>query len=94
MVNGLRCPECSSWYPIEPMVINSGIAVGEICGNQAMTAPHPEFCSPTHPCKGRLEPDGRIGTDVLQARAAINASFETIDDDDFDERFVSVRASN
>lgn len=85
MTNGLRCPECGSWHSTDPTAINSGMVVGERCGNQAMTGPHPELCSPAHPCNGRLEFDGKIGIDVLQDREAIKAAFENIDDDDFDE---------
>jgi hypothetical protein len=53
---GLKCPECGSWYSNDPTAINLGYSVGDVCGNQAMTGPHPERCSPEHPCRGRLVP--------------------------------------
>jgi len=58
-MNGLRCPLCGSWYndDSDKSVIHSGMYAGDVCGNQAMTGPHPEKCSPDHPCKGILEPD-------------------------------------
>jgi hypothetical protein len=82
---GLRCPVCGSWYSADPIVINSGMEVGEVCGNQAMTGPQPELCSPEHPCEGRLEPAGKTHIDFLNDREAIKVAFEGIDGDDLDE---------
>lgn len=56
---GLRCPECGSWYSTDKSTFNLGLSVGDICNNQAMTGPHPELCSPSHPCTGKLELDGK-----------------------------------
>ena len=61
MSNGLRCPLCGSWYSTEPSMLNSGFSAGDVCGNEAMTGPNPEKCSPDHPCPGILIPDDRKG---------------------------------
>jgi hypothetical protein len=59
MSKGVICPLCGSWYSTDTSVLNSGMAVGDVCGNQAMTGPHPAKCSPEHPCPGILVPDLR-----------------------------------
>lgn len=55
-VQGLKCPQCGSWYSAGTSEIDSGFSAGDVCGNQAMTGPHPERCSPEHPCRGILVP--------------------------------------
>jgi hypothetical protein len=67
MPNGLRCPLCGSWYSTDPAVINSGMSAGDVCGNQSMTGPHPDKCSPEHPCPGILVP-------ALPKRSEVNRS--------------------
>ena len=73
MSSGLRCPECDSRYS------ESMFSYGEECGNQATTGPHPELCSPKHPCKGRLVFAKTPGIDVLNDKEAIRAAFEADD---------------
>jgi hypothetical protein len=66
MNDGMRCPECGSWYSNDPTMLNSGMEVGEVCGNQAMTGPSPKLCSPDHPCPGILELVVEDDGDVLK----------------------------
>lgn len=57
MSNGLRFPLCRSWYAVDPSLMTSRFQAGDVCGNEAMTGPNPEKCSPEHPCEGILIPD-------------------------------------
>ncbi len=84
MSNGLRCPECGSWYSTDPSVINSGMRIGDVCGNKSMKGTNPAKCSPRHPCKGILELAGNRTVDVLSDLEAIKAALEDVGDDDFD----------
>ena len=54
MSAGLVCPLCGTRYSNDPTMINLGYSVGDVCGNQAMTGPNPDECSPEHPCRGIL----------------------------------------
>ncbi len=59
MNNGLICPLCRTWYSNDPEALSElgllGIyQTGDVCGNEAMSGPHPELCSPNHPCPGIL----------------------------------------
>ena len=56
----VQCPLCGSWYlEYEDFLYENEAYVfwepGEVCGNQAMTGPHPDRCSPDHPCPGILQ---------------------------------------
>lgn len=55
MQNGLRCPECGSFYSSDPSMLNSGMSAGDVCGNESMNGKNPKNCSPNHPCRGILE---------------------------------------
>ncbi len=81
----LKCPVCGSWYTggSDPHWIGGFWRIGMRCNNQAGTGPHPELCSPKHPCKGRLEyagdfeeEDPNLGVDFFSDRKAIEASFK------------------
>lgn len=53
---GLKCPQCGSWYSTDPSVLNSGYRAGDVCSNQSMKGKDPKKCSPDHPCRGVLIP--------------------------------------
>lgn len=82
MSNGLRCPECGSWYANDPSLLNGGYVAGEVCGNESVKGTNPAKCSPDHPCKGILEPCGRSAGEVVFDKATIKAAFNEMNDDD------------
>ena len=57
MSNGVKCPLFGSYYSTDLNLLSSGLDVGDVCGNQTMTGPNPDKCSPQHPCPGILIPD-------------------------------------
>lgn len=62
---GLKCPLCGSWYSEfanDPDTLDSGMRVGDVCGNQSMKGTNPKKCSPDHPCPGRVV---RVGADYI-----------------------------